>query len=129
MKSTQMLKPRTEWRIKLNDKRTEIRITRLKTAKEHIEYLVKNTELKQNFGFFKVRTNSFSTHMMDMRVDVIFVDDDEQVIGMYQDMKEMVLTPSHEGSKYVYILGAGTIRANQIKMGDVMSHQKWKRRD
>ena len=61
-----------------------------------------------------------SIHMMFMRfaIDVIFVDDQNKVVGLVKAIKPFCISPVFWDSAYAVELAAGTIQATRTNLGD-----------
>ena len=116
------------WRLKVNDKRTEVKLFRIKTLKEHGKKLIKVKEMQYNLGYFKYNEKMFSSHLMSINMDIVFVDKDGKVLEIYENFPPNHTTDFFEDSKFVYILRKGIVKQENIKYGDILRHQKWKRK-
>ena len=67
-----------------------------------------------------VITNCRSIHMFFMRfaIDAIFVDDQDRVVGLVENIKPFRLSPIFFRSRYVIELKAGTIAVTKTSLGD-----------
>ena len=128
MYRTRYQKEQTAWRITVNDKRTDIKIYRIKNSKEHVKKLVKIKEMQYNLGYFKYNEKMFTSHLMSINFDLLFVNKDGRVIELIEDFPPNHVTKYYDDTKFLYILRKGLIKQEGIKYGDIIRHQKWKRR-
>ena len=128
MYRTRYQKEAPAWRMMVNDKRTEVKLYRIKTSKEHVKKLVKIKEMQYNLGYFKYNEKMFSSHLMSINMDILFVDKDGKVIEVLEDFPPNHITDYYDEAKFQYILRKGIVKQESIKLGDIVRHQKWKRR-
>lgn len=116
------------YRLMITNRSSKIKLTRLKTVKEHYNNLIKANEIMENKGFFKYESEGIFTHMFPEPIDLIFVKGDGSIIKMYKSFEINRITKRHENTKFVYILPQNTIKINNIIITDIITHQKWKRK-
>jgi hypothetical protein len=117
-------KPETLYRLMHNGKKTEISLTRIKTMSEHYEELIKIKEMPFTSGFFIYKPGGFSSHLMSLNIDIIFVDNDGLIIDLKESFKPNVVTKAMPEAKFLYILKQKTIHRENINIGDIIKHQK-----
>jgi hypothetical protein len=124
IKQRNVVKPATIYRLVHNGKKTEFKLTRIKNLKEHYENLIKTKEMPFSSGFFIYKPGGFSSHLISIKIDIIYVDDDGVIIDMKKSLKSNIITKAMPDAKFLYILKENTIIRENIKHGDIIKHQK-----
>lgn len=64
--------------------------------------------------------NSIHTFFMKFPIDVLFVNKNNKIISIYENVKPNRILPVHFNSKLVVELASGQIRVNNICLGDII---------
>lgn len=64
--------------------------------------------------------SSIHTFFMKFKIDVIFVDKNNKIIALYENVEKNKILPIHLTSKYVIELAAGRVHDKNIKKNDVL---------
>lgn len=64
---------------------------------------------------------SIHTFFMKFKIDVLFVNKNNEIIALYENVKPFRILPIHFSSSYVIELAGGSISDKQITKGDLIS--------
>lgn len=112
------------YQLKINNKKTNITIKRLRSISDHIDSLIRENEFKKNKGFFKYKEIRFQSFFLTFRLDLIFVDDNGKIIKLIQNFKPNTYSEKVENSKFLYIFPENFVTTYNIKNEDIISHYK-----
>jgi uncharacterized protein len=76
--------------------------------------------LKKGHGFAIKNCNSIHTFWMRYRIDVVFLDKNNGIIKLYENLKQFRMTPLIKGASCVIEFPEFTIKGSSLKMGDKM---------
>lgn len=68
--------------------------------------------------------DSIHTFFMQFTIDVIFVDKENKIIGVYKNLKPFRITRIYFKAKYAIELPAGTITATSTEIGNKIQFQE-----
>ena len=80
--------------------------------------LIGRPALKAGEALLIMPCRSIHTHFMGFPIDVIYVNAENQIVGLDQDLAPWRFGRIHQGSKFVIELPAGTIEACGCGVGD-----------
>lgn len=80
--------------------------------------LISRKEIKNNEGLVIKPCCSIHTFFMKFNIDVLFVDKNNKIIAMHENVHPFRILPMYFASNYVVELSAGSIFNKNIKKGD-----------
>ncbi len=85
--------------------------------------LIGSKPLQPGEGLLIVPCNSIHTHFMSFPIDLLYVNKDQQVVAINQDMAPWRFGRFHRRSHFVIELPAGTVRSTNTQTGDQLQVQ------
>lgn len=82
--------------------------------------LIPKDSISLNEGLIIKPCCSIHTFFMKFNIDVLFVNQQNQIIALYEKVKPYRVLPIHPTSFYVIELASGIISAQNIKKGDLL---------
>jgi len=82
--------------------------------------LLSKKSLLSNEGLIIKPCCSIHTFFMKFEIDVLFVNKQNEVVALYENVKPWRILPIHQTSHYVIELQSGTITAKNISKGDLI---------
>jgi hypothetical protein len=76
--------------------------------------------LKNNQGFVIENCNSIHTFWMRYKIDLIFLNKNNEIVKLYESFKQFRLTPLIKNAVKVIELPVYTIKSNSLKKGDIL---------
>ncbi|MCX6384712.1 MAG: DUF192 domain-containing protein [Actinobacteria bacterium] len=76
--------------------------------------------LKENQGFVIENCNSVHTFWMRYKIDLVFLNKQNEIIRLYKSFKQFRMTPVIKYANKVIELPASTIESNLLKKGDTL---------
>jgi uncharacterized membrane protein (UPF0127 family) len=87
--------------------------------------------LMEGEGLMIIPCSSIHTHFMGFPIDVVYVNGEQQVVGVDEAIAPWRLGGRYRGTRFVIELPAGTARATGTQPGDqlrVVGYSRWKPR-
>ncbi len=97
-------------------------ITRIKGARDYINHLAKNPELKENKAFFIYNEYNFASFGMSEKLDLVWVDWDGKVIHLEESFDMNKISKKIDNSKFIYVFPKHSIKKNKILANDTITH-------
>lgn len=82
--------------------------------------LIPKDSISLNEGLIIKPCCSIHTFFMKFNIDVLFVNQQNQIIALYEKVKPYRVLPIHPMASYVIELASGVISAQNIKKGDLL---------
>jgi len=76
--------------------------------------------LNKNQGFVIENCNSIHTFWMRYKIDLVFLNKNNEVVKLYENFKQFRVTPLIKNAVKVIELPAGTIKNNFLQVGDIL---------
>lgn len=86
--------------------------------------LLSKKALNKGEGLIIKSCNSIHTFFMKFAIDVLFVDKNNRVIALYENVKPWRVLPIHLSASYVIELEAGSICEKKIYKDDYLSFER-----
>jgi len=80
--------------------------------------LIGRDALAPGEGLLIVRCNAIHTHFMRFPIDVLYVNSDQEVVGIDRSLPPWRIGHVHRGAHFVLELPAGRARATNTQVGD-----------
>ena len=75
-------------------------------------------DLKANQGFLINNCNSIHTFWMRYKIDLLFLDNNNEIIKIYENFRQFKITPVIKNADKVIEFPASTIKKKFLKIGD-----------
>lgn len=82
--------------------------------------LIPKRSISESEGLIIDPCSSIHTFFMRFAIDVVFVNQKNKVVALYENVKPYRILPIHFSSSFVLELGAGQISAHNIQKGDLI---------
>ncbi|MFD1735252.1 DUF192 domain-containing protein [Bacillus salitolerans] len=85
--------------------------------------LMFSSELPSGCALHIMPCQSVHTYFMNYNIDVLFMDDNQKVVGIVESMQPRKVTKVYRKAKSVIELPEGTVASTGLKVGDVLSFE------
>lgn len=98
------------YQIFINDKFQNLYVSRITTITQFYLNFIYSNELNYDEAYFFYRATSFSSFLLNVSLDLIFVDKNGFIIKAYENFEKNKTTEKHKEAKFLYVFKAGSIK-------------------
>ncbi len=101
-----------------------IELKRIKDWKGQIAELINRKTFDGTIGYFKYKTEGFSSFLISMPIDLVFVDENRFVIHFESNFQQNKISKVIKGTKFLYVFANGFNKGFDISKGTLIKHYR-----